>query len=175
MKRVLFKGVPLASATVSVAVPKPWRLSVSADPSWGVKIFVDGRDNGGLSLEDAEKLSMAFASAVTIAEEMEIIDDELPGLLTRVGLVMADGGMADAHLQDTFDEAVHELASKEASALNNMGVDEQCEYLVRELGAAEVSRMIADAEEKLGRETPFGSPAETERLDALDRGLSDPD
>ena len=43
---------------------------------------------------------------------------------------------------ERLDELVHEIASSHAASINNGGLSEQIEYLVKELGAAEVQRIL---------------------------------
>ena len=44
---------------------------------------------------------------------------------------------------ERLDELVHEIASSHAASINNGGLSEQIEYLVKELGAAEVERILS--------------------------------
>lgn len=178
MKRAIFKGVPLASVTIMVSVPRPFRLSVSADPSWGKKIFleVDGKqgDERGLTKEEGLELAQRLTQAGNILDEIRIEDDGRADLLTRIGIIMADAGRAESRLQDLFDDTVHDLAGRQASAINNEGLEEQCEHLLAELGGDEVEKMIAEAEGFLPiPEADMTDPDEIKRLDALDCGLSD--
>ena len=48
----------------------------------------------------------------------------------------------DGVLPERLDELVHEIASSHAASINNGGLSEQIEYIVKELGAAEVERVL---------------------------------
>jgi hypothetical protein len=149
-KRAFYKGVPLTSATLAVDVPRPFRLFVGVDPSWGKKIFLESsetRKKAGLTREEIIELAQRLHQAAEILDDIEISDGAVPELQLRVDRLQDKNGTAWADLQDMLDSAVHDLASREASAQNNAGADDQVEYLVMELGKDEVERMIVAAEE----------------------------
>lgn len=45
---------------------------------------------------------------------------------------------------DDLDETVHDLVSKQASSINNGGLDEQVEFLVGEVGEKEAEKILRD-------------------------------
>jgi hypothetical protein len=149
MKQVLYKGIPLASVSIVVAVPKPFLLSVSADPSWGKKIFLEtSSQESSLTRDQVADLAQALTKAGIIMDDIEIRDDGADALVERADALRDANEFAWDDLQDTLDGAVHDLASREASSTNNTGAEEQIRYLVDMLGAEEVEKMITDAEEK---------------------------
>lgn len=55
---------------------------------------------------------------------------EMRAWLSRIG----QDPMALSLVADVLDEMVHEIKSREASAINNGGVDEQVDFLLRDDG-----------------------------------------
>lgn len=168
MKQVIYKGIPLASATIIVAVPKPFRLSVSADPSWGKKIFLEarGRIEQSLTRDQAADLAQRLVQAGIILDDIQIKDDDADELCERAGVLQKANNYAWGDLQDALDTTVHALSSREASAINNKGAHEQIRHLVDVLGAAEVEKMIVETEGQ-------HSIDEDRKQDALNQGLSE--
>jgi hypothetical protein len=74
-------------------------------------------------------------SDVVIAEPTVIERDVTELLAIAEHLNIAD---------DALDEHVHDLVSRDGSAINNQGLRGQLEFLQRELGFAEVSRILEE-------------------------------
>lgn len=56
-----------------------------------------------------------------------------------------DGVLREEEIQDFLDEEVHSSSDREGSDVNNSGPEEQILFLVEELGAAEVRRLLNSA------------------------------
>ena len=114
MKQVIYKGIPLASATITVAVPEPFRLSVSADPSWGKKIFLEEKSGGpgmgdqGLTRDQAAELAQRLVQAGIILDDIELRDEPEPKT-TPTGIVPKPGGGPDDFVAGRRDGEVQRL------------------------------------------------------------------
>jgi hypothetical protein len=65
-----------------------------------------------------------------------------PQLVARIRELSAK---AQAKGEGCLDEAVHDLKSKEASAINNGGVSEQVAYIQESCGMEETVRLLEEA------------------------------
>lgn len=148
VKRVIYKGTPLASAAITVAADA-MNLTVHADPSIGKKIYlpVDGA-KGGLTREQATELARRLVQATSIMDELVIEDDGLATLQDRLAGIRDTSAIVEAELQEEFDIIVHDVASRHGSDVNNQGLDGQLEFLVNQLGSEEVSKILARFEQK---------------------------
>lgn len=146
VKRVIYKGTPLASAAIVVAADA-MNLTVHADPSVGKRVYLeDVRD--GLTREQATELARRLVQATSIMDEMIIEDDGLNDLEDRLAEIRDWSESAEARLQETLDEIVHDVASRQGSDINNRGMEGQLAFLVDQLGSEKVGEILDRVEKE---------------------------
>jgi hypothetical protein len=152
VKRVIYKGTPLASAVIIVAAEAA-SVTVHADPSVGKKVYLDGLKEG-LTKDQATELARRLVQATSIMDDLVIEDDGLGDLQDRLARIRETD--AESRLQDEFDSLVHDIASRQGSDINNRGLDDQMEFLVDQLGSEKVSEVLDRFEKDLPEEDGNG-------------------
>jgi hypothetical protein len=151
MKRVIYKGVPMSSASVVLEPVGDILITIGASTMYGVKVFLTIKNNADMAPEEAGILADRLRDAARIANELfQVEEDGMDAVRDRMARVFAFGGKAAARLKENFDQAVRSIANMRIYAINAPqgmdGLRAQADMIAEDIGMERLDEILADAE-----------------------------